>query len=110
MPITLSDIDFLQSHRGTQLLADLAHTDLHESQTLPLIQQLRKSYSADETRAGLTMARLRQKSMAKFGDDAQRMFFTEDALQQASDPQIRQYRSSQIQGQSILDVGCRHWL
>ena len=106
MSITLSDIAFLQSQRGTQLLAELAQTDLHESQTLSLIQQLRKSYSADETRAGLTMARLRQKAMAKFGDDAQRMFFTEDALQQASDPQIRQYRSTQIQGQSILDVGC----
>jgi SAM-dependent methyltransferase len=34
------------------------------------------------------------------------MYFTEDALQQASDPQIRAYRSQNLAGLRILDVCC----
>jgi hypothetical protein len=106
MTITLADLDFLQSDTGAKLLADLAHEDLSEKHSLKLITVLRKTYSQEQVSAVVTMARLRQKAADKFGIDALRLFFTEDALQQASDPLVRQYRAQNVTAPRILDVCC----
>jgi SAM-dependent methyltransferase len=104
--LTLPLLDFLATEAGAALLAELAPADLSETQTLPLLTRLRKHYSAEQAGAALTMARLRQKASAKFGADATRLFFTADALEQASDPRIRHYRAQALNGQTALDVGC----
>jgi SAM-dependent methyltransferase len=106
MTITLADLEFLQSDVGAKLLATLAHEDLSEKHSLKLITLLRKTYSQEQVSAALTIARLRQKAVDKFGADASRMFFTDDALQQASDPLVRQYRVQSVTAQRILDVCC----
>src|SRR5690349_21695138 len=106
MTITLADLEFLQSETGAKLLAVLAHEDLTEKHSLKLITSLRKTYSQEQVSAAVTMARLRQKAADKFGADASRLFFTDDALQQASDPLVRQYRAQNITVQCILDVCC----
>jgi hypothetical protein len=106
MTITLADLDFLQSDTGATLLANLAHEDLSEKHSLKLITMLRKTYSQEQVSVVLTMARLRQKAVDKFSADASRMFFTEDALQQASNPLVRQYRAQNVTAQRILDVCC----
>ena len=106
MSITLQDIVFLTSSAGVQLLEKLAAEDLSENRILSLINRLRRDYMPDEARAALEMAQLRRKGVEKFGDDAGRMFFTREALEQASDPLIRHYRSQIVKNFRIVDACC----
>lgn len=106
MTFTLSDLDYLASASGTQLLTKLADADLSDSQVLALLTRLRKRYSPEQARAGLQMAQLRRKAVTKFGDDAGRMFFTSDGLEQASDPVVRSYRAAGVGGKRIVDACC----
>lgn len=98
MQFDLSDLDFLTSPRGETLLTRLADADLSDSGMLALITTLRKDYEIRETSAALELARLRQKGVSKFGANAERMFFTADALEQASHPAARAWRVREIQG------------
>jgi SAM-dependent methyltransferase len=106
MSITLADLDFLTSDAGQLLLARLAGEDLSDGNTLPLLTNLRKDYAPEQAAAALTIARLRLQGVTKFGVDAARMFFTDDALQQASDPLVRAYRAERVAESCVLDVGC----
>lgn len=106
MVITLDTLPFLASDRGQSLLEALRTRDLSDKNTLALIQNLRKQVDAGQASALLTLARLRAKAVAKFGDDAHRMYFTEEALQQASHPWVRAYRAEQWAGLAVVDMGC----
>ena len=100
------DIQFLTSTAGATLLTRLESENLAESSTLPLLTRLRKDYTPDQSRAALEMARLRLKAVDKFGDAARAMWFTRDALEQASDPLVRHYRAAQIGAVQIVDACC----
>ncbi len=100
--ITLHDIQFLASPAGEQLMARLAGEDLRESNTLRLLTMLRKTFSSEQAGAALEMARLRVKAVDKFGESAGRMLFTREALEQASDPQVRAYRTRNIHHPTTL--------
>jgi hypothetical protein len=105
----LSDIEFLTSPAGAQVLADLADADLAPAAILPLLTRLRKTLTPDEAGAAVEQAELRRKASGKFGADASTMLFTRDGLEQASDPGIRRYRASQAlpHGTSaIIDACC----
>ncbi len=104
--MNLESIHFLTSPSGKNLLTTLVDEDLSDSNTLSLITRLRKNYSAEEASAALTQARLRGKAVEKFGDAAQYMLFTGDALQQASDPLIRAYRARKIEADCVIDACC----
>lgn len=107
MSLSLQDLEFLMSAPGGALLAQLHEQDLSDARTLGIVSALRKTYTADQSRAALTMARLQVKAVDKFGADASRLFFTEDALQQASDPLVRRYRADTIPaGARVLDACC----
>ena len=102
---TLDDVAFLTSERGDTLLSQLVAADLSERNLINLIPKLRPKYSADETSAAIEAAKLRRAAVDKFGDDAGKMLFTPDALQQASDPLVRRWRTGQMSG-SVVDVCC----
>ena len=104
--VTTSDLDFLTSDVGQQLLIRLGQTDLSEGNLLPLTARLRQTYAAAQANAVLTIAQLRLRAVEKFGAAAGRMYFTDAGLQQASHPLARAYRASQIGHQSIWDAGC----
>ncbi len=106
MALTLADVEFLSSEVGARLLERLAAEDLSEANTLRLLSSLRQDVSPSQAGAALEMARLRLKATDKFGEDARRMFFTRAALEQASDPLVRRYRSRITQGRRVLDVCC----
>ena len=91
--MNLADLDFLTSDSGAALLEQLAHDDLSDAHTMALLTRLRRDFSLEQVSAALTLARLRRKAEAKFGGEAARMYFTAEALEQASDPQISRYRS-----------------
>lgn len=104
--ITLELLEFLASTAGERLLTRLEGEDLSDANTLRLLTAVRKDYPAAEAGAALELARLRKRGAHKFGDDAVRMFFTREALEQASDPLIRRYRSGSASGRHIIDVCC----
>ncbi|MBI1282022.1 MAG: methyltransferase domain-containing protein [Anaerolineaceae bacterium] len=106
MTITLSDIQYLASENGARLLTRISTEDLSQSSTLRLLTTLRKDYSPEQARAGLEMAQLRLKAADKFGSNSRVLFFTRDALEQASDPRIRKYRASQMGARRIVDACC----
>jgi len=106
MSITLPDVEWLTSPTGESLLQRLAHEDLSDTNTLPLLTRLRRDYTAVQAGAAVEMARLRVKAVAKFGVDARRLFFTREALEQASDPLVRAYRAEVIGAHSVIDACC----
>lgn len=109
MSLSLQDLNFLTSARGTALLDRLAGESLDEAGALALITRLRATHSADEARAALALARVRRKAVERFGEAAARLFLTEDALQQASDPLARAHRAQvlfEAGVQRVIDAGC----
>ncbi len=107
MSLTLADLDFLTSDAGARVLSRLAGDDLSDERTLPLLTALRRDFTGGQAGAALELARLRKKAVTKFGDDAAKLYFTRDALEQASDPLVRQYRVRDVfPGQTIVDACC----
>ncbi len=107
MSITVAELDFLTSDAGARVLDRLAGEDLGDDYTLRLIESLRRDLPRDQAGAALELARLRQKAVGKFGADAARLYFTRDALEQASDPLIRRWRAAQVpDAQRIVDACC----
>jgi hypothetical protein len=77
---------------------------------LSLTAALRKRYDAELVAAALTQAALRHRATAKFGADAERMFFTPDGLEQATRTRVADHRAARIvrelPGASVADLGC----
>ncbi len=105
LDFTLADVDFLVSGQGAALLARLADADLSDKALFKLIPDLRRDYTPDETSAAIETVKLRRKAVDKFGADATHMLFTDDALQQASDPLIRGWRARDWSGATV-DACC----
>lgn len=105
--ITLDDLNFLTSDAGMAVLARLADEKLADDQTLKLLTALRRELTPQEAGAALELARLRQKAVTKFGADAAKMFFTREALEQASDPLVRRWRVLNMPaGLWVVDACC----
>ncbi len=100
------DYAFLTTALGVRVLADLAAADLSDAGTLGLLTRLRKTLAPEQAAAAVEQAKLRVKAAAKFGADAERMFFTRDGLEQASDPRIRRYRAAEASGRALIIDAC----
>ncbi|GIV81292.1 MAG: hypothetical protein KatS3mg051_0646 [Anaerolineae bacterium] len=101
-------LDFLLSPAGEACLAWLATQDLSDAQTLPLLESLRRDLPPQFAAAALTLARLRQRATARFSR-AEAMFFTPDALEQASSEVISTWRARRFAEGGyarIADLGC----
>ncbi len=105
----LAVADFLLSPAGQAVLAELEYVDLDEARTLALLTHLRRTLAPDLAGAALTQARLRRRALAKF-PAANRMFFTAEALEQASGWEPALHRAVQIDAAAppglLLDLGC----
>lgn len=89
----LADYAWLTSPKAAELLDDLAQDDspLHSQ-----LHQLRKLLSAERARLAVEQATLRKRAVDKFGRHACRMFFTELALQQATDLWTGRYKAGRF--------------
>src|SRR4051794_27937519 len=70
---------------------------------------LRKHVEPSRSAAALTQVDLRVRAVPKFGNDAARMYFTPDGLEQATRARVGTPRASRIalaEPASVLDVGC----
>ncbi|NJN82116.1 MAG: methyltransferase domain-containing protein [Caldilineaceae bacterium] len=102
-------VDCLLSSKGSEALGLLRSADLSEANTLPLLTELRKQFLPNEAGALVTLARLRRRAAAKF-PQAERLFFTPIALEQATAWPVALHRaerlSENIGDGPILDLGC----
>ncbi|MEE1793722.1 methyltransferase domain-containing protein [Streptomyces sp. BE308] len=99
----------LRTPEGAELLAGLRDHD--PARELATATRLRRSHPADLVSAALGQARLRQRAVAKFGaEDAHRMFFTPNGVEQATRTSVATYRAerfARLDGvRSVADLCC----
>ncbi|MFH9606353.1 methyltransferase domain-containing protein [Streptomyces sp. NPDC017448] len=98
----------LRTPEGEQLLAGLRDHD--PADELATATRLRRTHPAELVSAALGQARLRQRAAVKFGaDDAHRMFFTPDGVEQATRTSVAAHRAARFAGlgvRSVADLCC----
>jgi protein-L-isoaspartate O-methyltransferase len=101
-------LHWLRTSAGQRLLAELAEVPLSDAEVLPTLTRLRAHYSPEQARAAVEQTLLRRRAAAKF-PDAARLFFTREALEQASSAAVASHRARRFAGAGcahVLDVGC----
>ncbi|RPK45242.1 23S rRNA methyluridine methyltransferase [Streptomyces sp. ADI92-24] len=98
----------LRTPEGAELLAGLRSYD--PATELATATRLRRTHPAALVSAALGQARLRQRAVAKFGaEDAHRMFFTPNGVEQATRTSVAAYRAARFAGtgvRSVADLCC----
>ena len=105
--MNLEGFGWLLSPPGQELLAELgADPRLSEAAFLQYATRLRKRYPAEGVTAALETAILRRQARAKFAQ-AERMYFTREALEQATPGLVAAYRSRHFAGCALVaDLAC----
>jgi SAM-dependent methyltransferase len=70
---------------------------------------LRRSWTPGQAAAVLTQADLRRRAVVKFGEAAGRLFFTRDALEQATRSDVARWRAERLRDAGatrVVDIGC----
>ncbi len=104
-----SSITSLLTADGSAVLAE-ACAAFSSGGELRLVEQLRRRYDAALVTAAVTQASLRHRAIAKFGADAERMYFTPDGLEQATRTTVGVHRAARIAQTlpqaTVVDLGC----
>jgi SAM-dependent methyltransferase len=100
---------FLLSGPGRTAAAELHEAALDDADLPRLLHTLRRRFSAEEAGALVTLARLRRRAAAKF-PAAARLFFTAEALEQATHWEVAQQHAHWLATHAspgpVLDLGC----
>ncbi|MFG2403425.1 methyltransferase domain-containing protein [Streptomyces brevispora] len=104
----MADFLALRTPEGAELLAGLRSYD--PATELATATRLRRTHPAALVSAALGQARLRQRAVAKFGaEDAYRMFFTPNGVEQATRTSVAAHRAGRFAGagvRSVADLCC----
>ena len=98
---------WLLTDAGQQLLDRAAQ--LLDDDPLRAAEALRRDGSPEHGAAALTQVELRRRGVAKFGELAQRMYFTPDGLEQATRLRVAEHRAARLVAAStrtVIDLGC----
>lgn len=98
----------LTAPSGQALLAEVERSAGRESD-LALGTRLRRDHPAPLVAAAVTQHRLRRRAAVKFGPDAARLYFTPDALEQATRRPVADHRASRLAALGVtrvVDLGC----
>lgn len=108
----IETLDWLRTVDGAELLAAAAQawTD-HPGDPVRVAGVVRRlEPDAEKAAAATTQAHLQTRAVAKFGEAAHLMFFTPDALEQATRTRVADHRAARlaaaIPGGSVIDLGC----
>jgi SAM-dependent methyltransferase len=100
----------LRTEAGARVLADVrARGGADERTLLGTLTALRASHDPALVSAALTQVRLRDRARAKFGADAERMFFTPDGVEQATRTVVAAHhagRFARAGAARVLDLCC----
>lgn len=108
----IETLDWLQTPEGGRLLVHAAQAWAdHPSDPVRVASVVRRlEPDAEKAAAATTQARLRERGVAKFGDAAPLMFFTPDALEQATRSRVADHRAARLAAAipegSVIDLGC----
>ncbi|HEX6335567.1 MAG TPA: class I SAM-dependent methyltransferase [Jiangellaceae bacterium] len=106
--VDVETLEWLRTPDGRELLAEAVASYGTEGD-FTLGTRLRRSHPPAFVAAALTQARLRLRARAKFDpDDAERMFFTVDGLEQATRASVSAYRAARFAGVDgpVADLCC----
>jgi SAM-dependent methyltransferase len=92
----------LRTPEGRALLDEVRGTA--PADELAVATRLRRDHSPDLVSAALGQARLRQRAAAKFGPDADRMFFTPHGVEQATRTSVAAHRAERLSGLGVTSV------
>ncbi len=96
----------LHSPLGREALVVAQASEPKDADFLPLFQKLARRFPEPLARAAAEQSILRQRAKAKFSA-ADRMFFSREALEQATPEPVAQHRTHRFTGYSrIFDLGC----
>jgi len=110
--VEIATLEWLQTTEGGRLLVHAAQAWVdHPGDPVRVASVVRRvEPDAEKAAAATTQAQLRSKAVAKFGDAAHQMFFTPDALEQATRFRVAEHRAARlaaaIPGGSVIDLGC----
>ncbi len=100
----------LRTPSGQALLGEAAAADVGEDGLLATATRLRERHDPALVAAALTQVRLRERARAKFGPDADRMYFTQAGLEQSTRASVAAHRArrfaDRLDGARVLDMGC----
>ena len=104
-------LEWLLTDPGRELLevAMAAYVDAAGDPVRAATTVRRSEPDPERAAAALTQAELRTRAVAKFGDLAPLMFFTPDALEQATRLRVAEHRAARLaaaQPSSVVDLGC----
>ncbi|WP_322921196.1 class I SAM-dependent methyltransferase [Nocardioides renjunii] len=108
----IETLAWLQTTEGGRLLVHAARAWAeHPGDPVRVASVVRRlEPDAAKAAAATTQAQLRERAAAKFGESATRMFFTPDALEQATRSRVAEHRAARlaaaIPGGSVIDLGC----
>jgi SAM-dependent methyltransferase len=94
--VDLDGFRALHGEAGQTALAEVAAlpaAGLDDTALLATATRLRRHHTPELVAAALTQARLRRRAVAKFGDDAARMYFTPAGLEQATRTPVAEARA-----------------
>jgi SAM-dependent methyltransferase len=110
--VELETLDWLRTTEGGRLLVHATRAwEDHAGDPVRVAAAVRRlEPDAEKAAAATTQAQLRAKGVAKFGEAAHQMFFTPDALEQATRTRVADHRAARlaaaIPGGSVVDLGC----
>lgn len=111
--VDLETFRWLLTDDGQELLERATHAYVDgDADPLTAAATLRKQQPAGPdgaAAAALTQVQLRAKAVPKLGEEAVRMYFTADGLEQATRRRVADHRAARLaaaQPASVLDVGC----
>ena len=100
----------LGTPEGQALLSEASGLDVGEDGLLATASRLRERHDPGLVSAVLTQVRLRARARVKFGDDADRMYFTQAGLEQSTRASVASHRArrfaSCLPGARVLELGC----
>lgn len=104
--VNLPAFETLLTPLGQSAIAAAAELDPTEESFLLCLTRLQKQYPSALAKAALETVILRAKARSKFSR-AEAMYFTREALEQASGEMISRYRAERYAGfASVADLGC----
>ncbi|WP_242497206.1 THUMP-like domain-containing protein [Nocardioides oleivorans] len=108
----IGTLEWLRTNDGGRLLVHAAQAWVdHPRDPVRVASVVRRlEPDPEKAAAATTQVQLREKAVAKFGEDARLMFFTPDALEQATRARVADHRAARlaaaIPGGSVIDLGC----
>ncbi|RME82886.1 MAG: class I SAM-dependent methyltransferase [Caldilineae bacterium] len=107
MTIDVELVHWLQSEEAAVWLELLTAQPPDDTALLGVLSRLRKHMSPAQASALVTTAQLRRRAEVKFPGRAQGMFFTKEALEQATPYAVARHTAARFRGvEWVADLGC----